>query len=72
MRSLTPLIKDSLLELNIKVNVMVRQKRRELHILLESTYFGDRELLLENLTKCLSEVDPRRIEAAKIYAAIRK
>jgi Trk K+ transport system NAD-binding subunit len=67
MRSLTPLIKDSLLELNIKVNVMVRQKRRELHILLESTYFGDRELLLENLTKCLSEVDHRRIEAAKIY-----
>ena len=35
--------------------------------MLESTYFGDRELLLENLTKCLSEVDPRRIEAAKIY-----
>ena len=67
MRSLTPLIKDSLLELNIKVNVMVRQKRRELHILLESTYFGDRELLLENLTKCLSEVDPRRIEAAEVY-----
>ena len=67
MRSLTPLIKDSLLELNIKVNVMVRQKRRELHILLESTYFGDRELLLQNLAKCLSEVDPRRIEAAKIY-----
>ena len=67
MRSLTPLIKDSLLDLNIKVNVMVRQKRRELHILLESTYFGDRELLLQNLVKCLSEVDPRRIEAAKIY-----
>jgi Trk K+ transport system NAD-binding subunit len=35
--------------------------------LLESTYFGDRELLLENLAKCLSEVDPRRVEAAKVY-----
>ena len=66
MRSLTELIKNCLIDLDIKVNVTVRQKRKEIHILLESTYFGDRELLLEAIKKCFNDID-KRIEAVKIY-----
>ncbi len=67
MRSLTALIKDCLLDLDIKVNVTVKQKREELHILLESTYFGDRELLVSAIAKCFADID-KRIEAVRIYA----
>ncbi|PZO38191.1 MAG: potassium transporter TrkA [Pseudanabaena frigida] len=66
MRSLAALIKNSLLDLDIKVNVTVRQKRKELHVLLESTYFGDRELLVETIGKCLVDLD-KNLEAARIY-----
>ena len=66
MRSLTALIKDCLLDLDIKVNVTVRQKRKELHILLESTYFGDRKLLISAIAKCFEDID-QRIEAVQIY-----
>ena len=67
MRSLTVLIKNCLLDLDIKVNVTVRQKRKELHILLESTYFGDRELLVEAIRKCCKDIDSH-IEVIRIYA----
>ena len=67
MRSLTVLIKNCLLDLDIKVNVTVRQKRKELHILLESTYFGDRELLVEAIRKCCKDIDSQ-IKVIRIYA----
>ena len=67
MRSLTVLIKNCLLDLDIKVNVTVRQKCKELHILLESTYFGDRELLVEAIRKCCKDIDSH-IEVIRIYA----
>ena len=67
MRSLTVLIKNCLLDLDIKVNVTVRQKRKELHILLESTYFGDRELLVKAIRKCCKDIDSQ-IKVIRIYA----
>ncbi len=67
MRSLTVLIKNCLLDLDIKVNVTVRQKRKELHILLESTYFGDRELLVEVVRKCCKDIDSQT-KVIRIYA----
>lgn len=68
MRSLAPLIKTCLLDLEIKVNVTVRQKRKEFHILLESTYFGDRQLLLEAIAKCCRDFDDQNCRSARIYA----
>ena len=68
MRSLAPLIKTCLLDLEIKVNVTVRQKRKELHILLESTNFGDRQLLVEAIAKCCYDYEDRNFKAARIYA----
>ncbi|MEA5479504.1 NAD-binding protein [Pseudanabaena galeata UHCC 0370] len=68
MRSLAVQIKSCLLDLEIKVNVTVRQKPQELHILLESTYFGDRQMLLEAITKCCHDLDQRNFKAARIYA----
>ncbi|MBD2175518.1 NAD-binding protein [Pseudanabaena sp. FACHB-1998] len=67
MRSLALLIKNCLLDLEIKVNVTIRQKRKELHILLESTFFGDRQRLLETIDKCLQDVDDH-LKIARIYA----
>ncbi|ELS32462.1 MULTISPECIES: potassium channel family protein [Pseudanabaena] len=67
MRSLAALIKNCLLDLEIKVNVTIRQKRQEIHILLESTYFGDRQSLVGAIANCLSDID-NRLESAKIYA----
>jgi voltage-gated potassium channel Kch len=67
MRSLTALIKNCLLDLDLKVNVTVRQKGKELHILLESTYFGDRKFLIEAISKCFADLD-QRIESTQIYA----
>jgi len=66
MRSLALLIKNCLLDVGIKVNVTVRRKQKELHVLLESTYFGDRQLLVEEITKCFTDIDDS-LEAAKIY-----
>jgi len=68
MRSLAPLIKTCLLDLEIKVNVTVRQKRKELHILLESTNFGDRQLLVDAIAKCCYDYEDRNFKAARIYA----
>ncbi|PZV19550.1 MAG: potassium transporter TrkA [Pseudanabaena sp.] len=68
MRSLAPLIKTCLLDLEIKVNVTVRQKRKDLHILLESTNFGDRQLLVDAIAKCCSDFDDRKFKTARIYA----
>jgi len=68
MRSLAVLIKTCLLDLEIKVNVTVRQKPQELHILLESTYFGDRQVLVEAIAKCCHDFDYRNFKAARIYA----
>jgi Trk K+ transport system NAD-binding subunit len=68
MRSLAPLIKTCLLDLGIKVNVTVRKKHDELHILLESTYFGDRKILLEGLTQCCHDYDISGFRSARIYA----
>lgn len=67
MRSLATLIKNNLLDLGIKVNVTVRQKRQEIHILLESTYFGDQTTLLAEITKCFDDLDDY-LELAKVYA----
>jgi Trk K+ transport system NAD-binding subunit len=67
MRSLATLIKNHLLDLGIKVNVTVRQKRQEIHILLESTYFGDRTTLLAEISKCFDDLDDY-LEVAKVYA----
>ncbi|BBC24901.1 potassium channel family protein [Pseudanabaena sp. ABRG5-3] len=66
MRSLALLIKNCLLDVGIKVNVTVRRKRKELHVLLESTYFGDCQLLVEEITKCFTDIDDS-LEAARIY-----
>ena len=68
MRSLAVQIKNCLLDLEIKVNVTVRQKPQELHILLESTYFGDRQVLVEAIAKCCHDFDHRNFKAARIYA----
>ncbi|MCA6598049.1 MAG: NAD-binding protein [Pseudanabaena sp. M090S1SP1A06QC] len=67
MRSLATLIKNHLLDLGIKVNVTVRQKLQEIHILLESTYFGDQNNLLAEITKCFDDLDDY-LELAKVYA----
>lgn len=67
MRSLALLIKNCLLDLEIKVNVTIRQKRKELHILLESTFFGDRQMLIETIDKCLQDIDDH-LEIARVYA----
>ncbi|MDX2256392.1 MAG: NAD-binding protein [Pseudanabaenaceae cyanobacterium bins.39] len=70
MRSLGVLIKNQLLESNIKVNITVRQKREELHILLESTYFGDRELLKQTILECCHgdlNFDIHKFTAIRIY-----
>jgi Trk K+ transport system NAD-binding subunit len=68
MQSLAPLIKNCLIDLEIKVNVTVRQKRKELHILLESTYFGDRQLLVDAIAKCCHDFDMRDFNTVRIYA----
>ncbi|PZU96499.1 MAG: potassium transporter TrkA [Pseudanabaena sp.] len=68
MQSLALTINSNLLELDIKVNVTVRQKRKELHILLESTYFGDRQLLIEAIANCCREFYSKGYKVAKIYA----
>lgn len=68
MRSLAELIKNCSLDLGVKVNVTIRQKDQELHILLESTYFGDRQLLVEAINKCCHDFDYRNIKTARIYA----
>jgi len=68
MQSLAPIIKSSLLELDIKVNVTVRQKRKELHILLESTNFGDRQLLIEAIANCCRDFLSKGYKGAKVYA----
>jgi|JFJP01.1.fsa_nt_gi Trk K+ transport system NAD-binding subunit len=71
MRSLAALIKNCLLDLGIKVNVTIRQKRQELHILLESTYFGDRQLcqlLVEAIAKCCHDFDYGDVKTVRIYA----
>ncbi len=67
MRSLATLIKNHLLDLGIKVNVTVRQKRQEIHILLESNYFGDRTTLLAEISRCFDDLD-NYLEVAKVYA----
>ena len=68
MRSLALIIKNRLLDLEVKVNVTVRQKRQELHILLESTYFGDRQILMEQISQCLDDFEGKNLEAARVYA----
>jgi Trk K+ transport system NAD-binding subunit len=68
MRSLALLIKNCLLDLEIKVNVTVRQKRKELHILLESTYFGEPQPLVEAIAKCCDDFDDRNFKVVRIYA----
>ena len=67
MRSLAPIIKNCLLDLDIKVNVTVRQKRKELHILLESTHFGDRQLISETIAKSCRDFGIRNCTAVQIY-----
>lgn len=74
MRSLALLLKNCLLDSNIKVNVTVRQKRKELHILLESTYFGDRQLLMQSVKQCFQDCshdfqdfDIRKYDAVRVY-----
>ncbi|OYQ63686.1 hypothetical protein B9G53_15685 [Pseudanabaena sp. SR411] len=68
MRSLAVQIKNCLLDLEIKVNVTVRQKPQELHILLESTYFGDRQVLVEAIATCCHGFDHHNFKTARIYA----
>jgi Trk K+ transport system NAD-binding subunit len=68
MRSLAVQIKNCLLDLEIKVNVTVRQKPQELHILLESTYFGDRQVLVNAIATCCHDFDHHNFKTARIYA----
>ena len=67
MRSPAILIKKCLVDLDLKINVTVKRKSQELHILLESTYFGDRDLIVEAIAKCFVDFD-KRIESARICA----
>ncbi len=67
MRSPAILIKKCLADLDLKINVTVKRKSQELHILLESTYFGDRDLIVEAIAKCFVDFD-KRIESARICA----
>jgi Trk K+ transport system NAD-binding subunit len=74
MRSLAILLKNCLLDSNIKVNVTVRQKRKELHILLESTHFGDRQFLMQSVHQCFQDCshgvldfDIRKYDLARLY-----
>ncbi len=68
MRSLALIIKNRLLDLEVKVNVTVRQKQQELHILLESTYFGDRQMLMVKISQCLDDFDRKNLQTARVYA----
>ena len=51
-----------------KVRITIKQKQKELHVLLESAHFGDRQLLLEEVTKHCLDFERGNCTSARIYA----